>query len=524
MTPTPTRGSNDVPLSAKIIRSVMFGALRYVFLVPIPFVMTPLILHRLGVNGYGTWAVFLAINSMTSLADLGLVGTLSKFVAEYYAHRDFAALNRLLNSGLAIFLVLAVTIGVVIGTAAPLLIRWLLKGSSASSTELVFLLRCFIALIVSNILILLFSSITSGMQRLDLTYVMSAANVLMSAASGAFFLLRGWGIRGLVYGYVLAALVTACSYVVIIKRLLPEMSWSPLRFDMAEARKMIGFSLRLYTIQAAVAIHNQIEKIFLAVMIGVAPVGWFDIASDVALKIRSVIGLVLGPVLPAASELNALGDKHRTKELYYRTHKYLALFGVPIVFSAGAFSARFVELWLGSSMRVIAFPLALLVTINFLNLTSGPAFLIFAGSGYLKPAIQSSLLGIVLDVVLSLGLIYKFGFAGAALGTSVSLLLAAVFLIWKFHKESGYPFGRLLRESYSKPVVCALAAMSALLAAHSTRNLSWYGLVAMGLLFGAIYSGLILLSHFFDDYDWSRIESLLPVARHARKTGWMAGD
>ena len=76
MTPTPTRGSNDVPLSAKIIRSVMFGALRYVFLVPIPFVMTPLILHRLGVNGYGTWAVFLAINSMTSLADLGLVGTL----------------------------------------------------------------------------------------------------------------------------------------------------------------------------------------------------------------------------------------------------------------------------------------------------------------------------------------------------------------------------------------------------------------------------------------------------------------
>ena len=163
-------------------------------------------------------------------------------------------------------------------------------------------------------------------------------------------------------------------------------------------------------------------------MIGVAPVGWFDIASDVALKIKDLsLGWCRVRYLPAASELKALGDKHRTKELYYRTHKYLALFGVPIVFSAGAFSARFVELWLGSSMRVIAFPLALLVTINFLNLTSGPAFLIFAGSGYLKPAIQSSLLGIVLDVVLSLGLIYKFGFAGAALGTSVSLLLAAVF-------------------------------------------------------------------------------------------------
>src|SRR5512135_298806 len=82
-------------LGAKIIRNVLFGGLRYVLVLPIPFVMTPLILHKVGVAGYGTWAVFLAINGLTSLADLGLVGTLSKFVAEYYARRDFNALSKL---------------------------------------------------------------------------------------------------------------------------------------------------------------------------------------------------------------------------------------------------------------------------------------------------------------------------------------------------------------------------------------------------------------------------------------------
>lgn len=97
------------PLGTKVIRNVLFGGMRFL-VAPIPFVMTPLILHKIGVAGYGTWAVFLAINGLTSLADLGLVGTLSKFVAEYYAKRDFPALARLLNSGLSLFLLLDLVI------------------------------------------------------------------------------------------------------------------------------------------------------------------------------------------------------------------------------------------------------------------------------------------------------------------------------------------------------------------------------------------------------------------------------
>jgi O-antigen/teichoic acid export membrane protein len=90
-------------LGTKMMRSVLVGGLRCVAIAPVPFIMTPLVLHRLGVAGYGTWAVFLAINGLTSLADLGLMGTVSKFVAEYHARQDFAALARLLNSGLALF-------------------------------------------------------------------------------------------------------------------------------------------------------------------------------------------------------------------------------------------------------------------------------------------------------------------------------------------------------------------------------------------------------------------------------------
>lgn len=514
--------SSEGSLGKKIIRSVTFGAFRYVLLAPIPFVMTPFILHKIGVAGYGTWAVFLAINSMTSLADLGLVGTLSKFIAEYYAHRDFAALSRLLSSAVVIFFLLGLAAACLVGGAAHFLVTALFRGSSISRPELAFLLRCFLVVIVANILGLLLSSITSGLQRLDLTYVMSTLNIVLSAVGGGLLLLHGWGLRGLIYAYATSAVLTLTGYFVIVKRLLPQVSLSPLRFDRGEARKMLGFSMRLYVIQASLGIQNQVDKVFLALLIGVAPVGWFDIASDVAIKLRAVIGSILGPVLPAASELSALGDEARTRELYYRTHKYLAVFGIPAVACADAFCRRFVELWLGAPLALIAVPMSLLITANFVNLASGPGFLIFAGRGYLKPAIQSCVLGVILNIFVSLGLIYNFGFAGAAVGTSLSVFFAAIFLIWKFHHESGYPFRRLVRESYLKPILASVVIMVVLLGSHSAESLSWAGLFVMGLTFATVYALVILLSQFFDEYDWSKIESFFPAVRHARKIGWNA--
>jgi O-antigen/teichoic acid export membrane protein len=479
--------------------------------------MTPLILHKIGVAGYGTWAVFLAINSLTSLADLGLVGTLSKFVADSHARRDYHGLARLLNSGLTLFLLLDCVIAVVIWSAAPVLVSKLFHSSAIASTDLISLLRCFVVVIAINILTQLFASVTTGLQRLDLTNIVSTANTLLSALFAGLLLLRGWGLRGMVYGYIGSGLVTGAIYLIMVRRLLPQVALNPMRFDRTEARKMFGYSLRLYVTQAAVVVHNQVEKVFLAMLVGVAPVGWYEIASDVALKIRSSIGIILSPVLPAASELNALADESRMRELYYRTHKYLALFGVPVVCYVISISHRFIELWLGPSMVVIAIPLCVLLAVNYVNLATGPGFLIFAGSGYMKPGIQSALLGLVLNVVLSLVLIYEFGFAGAVVGTSTALIIAAVYFVAAFHRRTGYSIFRVLQGSYLKPLLCSVAILVGLVAIHSTKDMGWFGLAGMGIVFCMIYAVTIPLSRFFDEYDWNQIETFMPAVGRARK-------
>ena len=505
------------PLSAKIIRNVIFGGLRFALIAPVPLILTPLILSKIGVKGYGTWAVFLAISNMTSLADLGLVGTVSKYVAEYHAQRDFTALERLLNTGLVLFTLISTVLIAVLWILCPLAVPLIFKGSATATFELVTLFRYFLIVIVANILTLLFSSVSSGLQRLDLTNLMSGFNILFSAILGGALLLRGWGLRGLLFGQITSSVLTMLIYLFIVRGLLPQVVLNPLRVNLAEARKIFGFSLQLYLTQAAVAVHNQIEKIFLALFIGVGAAGMYDIASDLALKIRSVMGLLLSPVLPAASELNALGDETRLKELYYRTHKYLAFVGVPIVCYVAAISSPFVSLWIGPNLRSIAVPLSVLLFFNFINLATGPGFLIFAGIGYLRAGMLSASLGLVLNILLSLLLIYRYGLPGAVIGTSISLLFASIFFMYLFHVRTGYEVGRLLRESYLKPAAVCFVLLCIWFVIRPERNFSWAELIGGGAVFGFIYAVTLLFTQFFDRFDWEKAERLVPLARHARR-------
>jgi O-antigen/teichoic acid export membrane protein len=246
-------------------------------------------------------------------------------------------------------------------------------------------------------------------------------------------------------------------------------------------------------------------------------VGWYDIASDTALKLRGVISLILSPVMAAASELDALGDESRIQELYYRAHKYLALIGVPAVFYVAATSNRFVELWLGPNMKLIALPLSVLLAVNFFNLASGPGFLILTGRGNMTPGIQSAILGIVCNIVLSLVLIYRFGFAGAVMGTAGAIIIATSFYVGVFHRITRYPLIPVLREAYLKPTLCSALSLAVIRIVHSTGSLSWFGLVVMGVAFATLFAVTVLMSRFFDEYDWNRIEGFLPLMRHARR-------
>jgi O-antigen/teichoic acid export membrane protein len=514
---------DKLTLGAKVARNVTYSSVRLFLLAPLPFVLIPYFLKKLGSAGYGTWAVLLAISSLTSLADVGLVTTLSKHVAEFYALKNFRALNRLINTGFALYLSIAIIGAAGLWLSEPFVLSMLFRGSALPVEQLQALWASLILWMVANVLTLLFFSVVVGLQRMDVSACLASANVLASAALSVVFLHWGWGLRGIIYAYLIAAWITFFAYIYALGQLLPEIGFDPATCRWSVAREILSFSLKTYVTQMAVVIHNQIEKLYLAHFVGVVQVGWYDISSDLALRLRSIPGLMLSPMLPAASELDALGDHGRLQHFYQRAHKYLAFAAVPMIVFVVFAAKDFVKLWVGAGLSVIAAPLSVLLMANILNLTTGPGLLTLVGKGILKPGLYSAIAGIVLNSSLSLVLIWAFGFQGAVIGTSVSIAAASVFFLYLFERQTHGAFPGVMR-NYLKALGCSLAIAPVLWLVTRSEPSSWGLLALRGMIFAVAYLGLLLAVRFFDAVDLLIAAAFFPVPAAAKRLiAWREG-
>jgi O-antigen/teichoic acid export membrane protein len=505
------------PVSQKIIRNVLFSGFRAALLWPIPLILIPYILSKIGVTNYGVWAVFLAIISLTSLSDLGLAGTLTKHVAEHYARKDTPSLNRLVDTGLALYILIAMVLAGALCFASAPLIPLFFRQPSIPRPELQTLWYLFSCIVAINTVTIPFYSIVNGLQRMDLGNIATSVNVVSRAVLTVALLWKGLALEGLVLANLLAPLLTLVCYIWIVHRLVPELNLNPLGSDFREMKHIFSFGLQMYITQIATTVHMQIDKLYLAFFTGLAAAGFYNIASDTAWKIRTIPEMLLSPIMAAASELDAHGAQEKLRELYFRCHKYMALCGVPALVFVVVFSKPLVQLWLGPKLALVAYPLAILATIDFLNLMCGPGYLIYIGRGVLRPGIYSAFLAVILNLVLSLVLIYFLGLSGAVWGTTIAVFVGTVYFIYVFHHQTGYPLWETVRRAYLKPILCSLASALLLLAADGHRAMGWPGMCLRVALFGVLYLLGVTFTRFFDQFDLAKAESVLPAARFARR-------
>src|SRR5439155_25474556 len=106
---------------------------------------------------------------------------------------------------------------------------------------------------------------------------------------------------------------------------------------------------------------------------------------------------------------------------------------------------------------------------------------------------------------------------GAVIGTSAALVVGTTYFLYLFHRLTKSPFSTLVRDAYVKPVLSALVVLAMFFVVSPFNELGWGGLVLEGILFGTLYFFGLVLSRFFDQFDLTKAESLVPLARIARR-------
>lgn len=440
-------------------RNALFNLIRSAAALPVLLLLTPYIIARIGTEAFGIWALVGVVTSYAQLGDFGIGESLVKYVAGYAAKGDEDGLNRLFNTALAAYLVLALLLGGGLLLAMPVIAGDLLVIPARLLGEAVPVLRLAVAVFFANLVFGVFASFIAGAQRMELGTVVHLVALLLTVVGTVGSLENGWGLYGLVVTNAVAAAVSAGLQAVMAWRIFPGLRLGFRRWtDRQMLHQLFSFSWKVQLSTLSQLLVFQLDRILLSRYLGLEMVALYEVGNRAATCARAFVATLFTPVTPAASDIEARAETALLAGLYRRAFKFMVLIAVPFGLLVVALAQPLVALWMGPGFELAALTLQLLMPVYMVNVLTGPGYYILNGINRPDVGMRSALFAGAANLMLCTVLVQSHGYFGLIAGMMVSLVVSAVYFFVMLHRVLPGVDTTIYRATLLRPLIVALPA------------------------------------------------------------------
>ena len=389
----------------------MFKGTLYIITAQIVFVFSNFILQvflgrKLGPELYGVFGVINALILMNEYILLkGVFDTLSKFVAE----KEKAA-----KTILGITLKVVGVVGVIIGLA-----YYLFAHSIAGLMNDLQLSKYFqiIAVIIPiNCVSTIFLGVLNGLRRFRdqalVHMVFSITRCIAVIALVAF----GFSILGAFVGLIIAEL-----FRLVVSRIVARSIKADSRFD---SKGILRFGLQALAIALISSVVMYVDLLAVKVLLkNDFQTGLYNAAVTVSKVMLLFIVPISIVILPTISKLIYTNDMEQTSWQIQQALRLLMILVLPITLMIVATSGNCLSLLFGKEYLSASMTLKILIVGAMFLSAKLVLFNIIMASGLPRYVIYIGILSVVVDIVLILTLVNKFGISGAAAASTITHLL-----------------------------------------------------------------------------------------------------
>ncbi len=419
-----------------------------IFFLGARFCTTILITRTIGPEQYGVFA--LAVTIITVIDALALMGfepAMVKFVAQYKAQNDISHVKGTICLGLGICLVSSLVLVVAGLLAAELIANGVFHKSALTPALRLMLLG---VPFVSLTLIIL-----SALQGAKLVkYRIFVQQVLMPIfrfVVVCVLLWLGYQITGVVWAWVLTSIFGFILAVIFFTKKMSSLFNMPAT---VERKKMFSFSLPLLFSQLFYQNINIIGILIIGAFLTAAEAGIYTVA-------MRAIPFILIPLFaynaifsPIISDLFTKQEMKELESIYKTGSKWVITITLPVFILIVLFSEEIVSIF-GPGFAESAQIMIIVLIAQMFNVSSGSTGILLSMTGKTLYNLFNSGTLCVLNIVLTLLLISRFGIIGVAWAYAISIIIIQLLQmgeVWCLYKMHPYSFEHL------KPVLSCLVA------------------------------------------------------------------
>ena len=439
-----------------------------------------------------------------AFANLGLPKAIDYFVPQYLSNGEHDKARGVIFVVFTLVLLSSGVVAVVIVLTAETLADAF--GEPSLRVALLVLSITVPFLAIYNALLASFSAIKRLKYRVYMRDVIRPTVRLLATAA---LLLIGYGLLGVVGGYLVGLLVSIIAGVYFLRKSAPRIVEA--RTTRVASRPLLWYSVPLAFASIIYIFLGQIDYFVIGYFEGSEDVGIYRVGYALAANLM-IFSSSLGPIFkPLIAETKT--DKEAVRTRYRTATRWIAGLTLPVMlvvgFGASAYlSVVFTPQYTVATVAVVVLAVGCTISAS----CGGPDGTLLQGLGYSRLVFINTAILLVINVGVSVLLVPRIGITGAAIGTGTALTVNGLLAVWEAHRYHGvHPFTRDL----GKVLFATLPATAGAVVIVLLIDIPLLVAISLPIVVFTLYIGTLHLTDAFTEDDAEIAAQLSPALKKA---------
>ena len=392
------------------------------------FLVNPYIIHTLGNDQYGVWILVISILNYVTILDLGMKQALVRFISKYLGREDYDSINSILSTAYFVYNIAGLAVVALTLLLSFFALDWLQIPDQ-------FLFQGRMALIIMGINMALgFFWVTRGdslgaFHRYDITYGLMILEDVLRTAAIIVLLKSGLGLIPFALAFFVFSQLKLMIGAGFQKKLFPGVTVCLKLANRGAAREIFQYGLISFLISVAWLFIANTDNVLIGYFLNTAAVTKYSIAAGFIVYLRAFIHAVSFPLRPMISHYEAVDKLGNILFIYTRGTKYFYFLTFLIGGITLVFADHLILLWMGPGYEESAMILKILVMPAAVFLPQAIAASVMYGVDKHRQLLYIIIVEGLLNLVLSIFLVKRYGLAGIAYGTIIPQILIYLFIV-----------------------------------------------------------------------------------------------
>jgi O-antigen/teichoic acid export membrane protein len=404
-------------------RNVSFAVIEAVVNAALIFLTYKIVAVSIGLEKVGLWASVYAWVSLVRLGDVGMAGSVIRFVSALDMQAESKKVRNYVETGLLLNIALFVLLALV--AFWPL---WFYVPQAIAAAP-VDEIRSLLPLMLISFVLFNISTVVGGtISSLHLGYVRSVVSIssCIVQLAGVATLVPAFGLRGMAFAQI-AQYAFFCSVGwVLIRMKLGLRNWLPCTFDIAAFRDMIHFSVRGQVESLSATLFEPISKIVVGWNSPLGLQGVYEMAFKTVLQTRGLVISACTATLPALVSMFTKRDPEGLS-FFRQMKKRTTLLMIATMSGVALASPLICWIWLGHFEYSFVLAVSLLSLGYAMNGATAPAYLVGRALGVLRFNILANLITVLFFLISGSIASMHFGFLGIVVCAALALIIGSTY-------------------------------------------------------------------------------------------------